>query len=647
MAAKQNKKSTAKKGKTSQEKREVRRPSFKSLLIQYIILTIAFYFTAKSCENARKSKEEAAKAAQTEQALKEKNKIKPARPEDSLQWKSLQNQMGDFAYALQLPPSEPVQVKTELFDISISSRGGAFEKLLLNRHTNAKGKPVRLIDNNQDFNIDLKLKNGKIISTRDFPFVPEVKRADSVTIVTMKLFAGQDKYLAFEYRIPQNDYMIDFKVYTKNLGHILSDDAYDLHWDLKAYSHEFDPKYENNFTTLKYEYEDGKIDELSALSKEDSDEAEDVDWVDFKQHFFSSFIITGQKPFEKARFKQISLRDKEQDSIHTKHFFLDTRLQPENGNLYYEMKWYHGPNDYELLASYDMDLEEVIPLGWGIFGWINKYAFMPLFDFLKKFISNYGLIIILMTLIVRLVTSPLYYKTYVSQAKMKIIRPEMEEINRKYKDNPMKRQKEIMALQSKTGVSPLSGCVPSLLFIPIFYALFRFFPAELDLRHKGFLWVNDLSSYESFVTLPFNIPFIGNHISIFALIASVLMFVYMKMNQSSQNMSMPTQEGMPDLSKMMKWMLYLMPFMMFFFFNNYASGLSLYYMISTFLSLVIVYVIKNYVIDEEKVKAQIEENKKKPKKQSRFQAKLQALMEQAEQQRRLQEEMKRKRNRKK
>ncbi len=637
---KSNKKPSTKTKKTQTTPQK--RPSFKSLLIQYIILTIAFYFVARSCERARLAKEEAEKTEQTEQVKKEENKISPVQIKDSTELAMLQNEMGDFAYALTISEQQPVSVQTDKLDIRFTPKGGAIDKLYLKTYTNAQGGPVRLIDGNQDFNLDLKLKTGKIIATRDFNFVPEVQKTDSVTIVTMKLYAGKDKYLAYEYRIPKDNYMIDFHVYTKNLENLISEENNDLHWDLKAYSHEFDPKYENNFTALKYEYEDGKTDGLSALSKEKEDEAEDVNWVDFKQHFFSSFLITPEKPFEKAKFKQITLYDKEKDTLHTKHFFLDTHLKPENGRLNYQMKWFHGPNDYDLLASYGYDMEEVIPLGWGIFGWMNKYVFIPMFDFLKKFISNYGLIIILMTLIVRLITSPLYYKTYVSQAKMKIIRPEMDEINKKYKDNPMKRQKEIMALQSKAGVSPLSGCLPSLLFIPIFYALFRFFPAELDLRHKGFLWVKDLSSYESFINLPFDIPFIGRHISLFALIASVLMFLYMQMNQSSQNMSMPTQEGMPDLSKMMKWMLYLMPFMMFFFFNNYASGLSLYYMISTFLSLVIVFVIKKYVIDEEKVKAQIEENKKKPKKQSRFQAKLQHLMEQAEQQKRLQEEMKRK-----
>jgi len=624
---------------------QTRKPDFKSLLIQYILLTLAFYFMMKSCEKNKQAKEQLQKNARTEQTDSTAAVSLPA-VQDSSRLAALQNEIGEFAYALVTTDTAVLQVETENFSIRFNPKGGSIDYLALKKYDDPHGNPVKLIDTNQHFYINLHLKTGKTLKTSDFYFRPEIRKNDSLTVVTMHLPAGKNKGLTYEYRIRDKDYMIDFNVQSRNLENLLADGAHPLHWDLKAYSHEFDPAYEDKFTALKYEYDDGKTDDLSALAAEKEDEAEDVNWTDFKQHFFSSFLLSPDKAFDKAHFKQKRLFDKEKDTLHTKHFYLDTYLKSQNGRLDYALKWYHGPNDYDLLKSYGYGMEEVIPLGWGIFGWMNKYVFIPMFDFLKKFISNYGLIIILMTLFVRLITAPLYYKTYVSQAKMKIIRPEMEEINKKYKNNPMKRQQEIMALQSKAGVSPLSGCIPSLLFIPIFYALFRFFPAELDLRHKGFLWVRDLSSYESFITLPFNIPFIGNHISLFALIAAVLMFFYMKMNQSSQSMSMPTQEGMPDMGKMMKYMLYFMPFMMFFFFNNYASGLSLYYMISTFLSLVIVYVIKNYVIDEEKVKAQIEENKKKPRKQSRFQAKLQALMEQAEEQRRLQEEMKRKRKKK-
>ncbi len=631
---------------SSGKAREVKKPSFRSLIIQYILLTLAFYLMLKSCEKSKIAEEKAKAEAAKQDSVKQKETVKIFSVTDSASLDSLRREIGDFAYALNVPAQPPVEIETPLLKMRINTKGGAIAYLALKSFKNSDSSLVTIVNDNQQFDIKLKLKNGKFISTSNWNFIPEIKTSDSITEVQLKLQASSSKYLKFKYIIPHNDYLIDFYVSSTGLENILADGSYPLHWDLKAFSHEKDPNYEDKFTTLKYLYDDGKIGDLSAMKKEDNDEADDVQWVNFKQYFFSSFLISPAKKFKHAEFKQIDIFKLKKDSTYTKHFYLDTQIEVKNGHLNEHFKWYHGPTDFRKLAVYGYRMEEVIPLGWGIFGWINKYIFFPLFDLLKKVISNYGLIIILITLIVRLVTSPLYYKTYISQAKMKILRPEIDEINKKYKDNPMKRQQEIMQLQSKAGASPLSGCIPSLLFIPIFYALFRFFPAAIDLRQKHFLWIDDLSSYEAFMRFEHSIPLLGNHISLFALLASVVMFFYMKMNQSGQSASMPSQEGMPDLSKMMKWMIYLSPVMMFFFFNNYASGLSLYYFISTLLSLIIVYIIKEFVIDEEKVKAQIEENKKKPRKQSKFSRKMQQLMEQAEQQRRLQEEMK-KRNRKK
>ncbi len=630
----------SKAGKKAQPER--RKPSFRSLLINYILLTAAFYFMMKSCEKKQLNEKQTARTEQTA-TDSTSSTLQPVPVADSATLAKLKNQAGDFAYALTLPEQAPVTVENEVMKVVFGSKGGAIRYLELKKYKKYDGSPLVMVDeHNQVFDLDLPLNTGKKISTAALHFMPEVRKSDSLTIVTMRLPAGEDKFLAYEYRIRPDDYMIDFRIYTHNLSGILAGNPVKLHWDLKAYAHEKDVKYENQFTALKYATADGKVDDISYMKDDKEISRKNVRWMDGKQWYFSSFFIAA-KPLDSARMRQIKLFEPGKDTIHTKEFILNTYLNPAGGELNESFHWFHGPNEYRLLASYGKDMEKVIRLGWGIFGWMNKYAFIPLFHFLEKFFSNYGLIIILMTLIVRLVTSPLYYKTYVSQAKTKIIKPEMDEINKKYKDNPMKRQKEIMALQSKAGVNPLAGCVPSLLFIPIFYALFRFFPAEIALRQKHFLWIDDLSSYETFMKLPFNIPLLGSHISLFALLASVVMFFYMKMNQSAQPSSMPTQEGMPDLSKMMKWMLWFSPVMMFFFFNNYASGLSLYYFVSTLLSLIIVYVIKEFVIDEEKVRAQIEENKKKPKKQSKFQERLQRMMEEAERQRQAQQQNRKKR----
>ena len=301
------------------------------------------------------------------------------------------------------------------------------------------------------------------------------------------------------------------------------------------------------------------------------------------------------------------------------------------------MKWYYGPSDYAILKSYkNSNIKETIDLGWGIFGAINKAIFIPIFGFLAGYMTNFGLIIILMTIIVRIIMSPLVYKSYLSSAKMKVIRPEMQAINDKYpgKENAMKRQQETMAIQRKSGVSMMSGCIPALLQMPIFFALFRFFPSNIELRQKGFLWADDLSSYDAIFQLPFDIPFYGAHVSLFPILASLAIFFYMKMNQSQQaNMQAPQQEGMPDMQKMMKMMIYFSPVMMLFFFNSYASALSLYYFISNLLTIVIMLVIKHYVIDEAKIHAQIEENKKRPeKKKSKFRQRMDDAMKQAQEQ---------------
>ena len=619
--------------------------------ITYTLLFISTYMMMKSCEKQKVLEEKQKKEQKIKDSLaqlKEKSVTKELTiAKDSAGIAKATQLIGNFSYNLTVQDQQPdVVFENDLIKAVIAKKGGYFKSFELKKYKTFDSLPLFLVKDNAHFNLKLKTKDGKEINTEVLEFHPEVTKDGNNTKVTMKLYAGPDKYLAYEYVFKPDDYMFDFNIRTKNMEDVLQNTDVPLHWDLKAYRHEKSIAYENRFVSLKYEYEDGKVDNLSEMKDEDDDEAKDVNWIDYKQHFFSTFLISNKKPFETAKFKQINLAKSGEDTLrYTKHFFTDTNLKPDNGNLSYQMQMFYGPNDYKLLESYDLGIEEVIPLGWGIFGWINKWLFMPLFNFLGSFIGSFGLVIILMTIIIRLLVSPLTYKTYLSQAKSKILKPEIEELNKKYKDNPAKRQKEVMALQSKAGVSPLAGCIPSLLFIPIFYALFRFFPAAIGLRQKGFLWADDLSAYDSVMKLPFHIPAYGEHVSLFALLASITMFIYMKMNATNQT-SMPTQEGMPDMQKMMKWMIYLSPVMLLFFFNNYASGLSLYYFISNLMTIVILVVIKKYVIDEQKIKAIIEENKKKPKKQGRFAKKMAELMEKAEEQKRLQEEMKRKKKRK-
>jgi YidC/Oxa1 family membrane protein insertase len=451
----------------------------------------------------------------------------------------------------------------------------------------------------------------------------------------MKLKVSENNYLEYRYVMKPGSFMVDFNIHSQGLNSAINaSQPVTLDWSLEGFRHEKSIRYENQQTEMYYEKEDEKIDYLSISGDDDAQET-DVNWVAYKQHFFSSILIT-DKAFESAELKSITLtKDEEIDTTFTKAFYLKAPLALEGGELDYNMNWYIGPNDYQILKQYDRNIKEIVNLGWGIFGFINRVAFIPIFNFLSSFIGNFGLVIILMTIVVRIFMSPLVYKSYLSSAKMKVLKPEMEEINKRLpgKENAMKRQQETMAVQSKAGVSPLAGCIPALLQMPVFFALFRFFPSNIDLRQKHFLWADDLSAYDSIYELPFHIPMYGSHISLFPILASVAIFFYMKMSQSQQmGMQQPTQEGMPDMQKMMKMMMYLSPVFMLIFFNMYASSLSLYYFVSNLLTIVIMLVIKHYIIDEDKIHAKIQENKKKPKKESKFRARLNDAMKQAQEQ---------------
>jgi YidC/Oxa1 family membrane protein insertase len=280
------------------------------------------------------------------------------------------------------------------------------------------------------------------------------------------------------------------------------------------------------------------------------------------------------------------VNDETIDSVYTKQYNANIPLAFSNGEIDYKMSWYFGPSDYKILKKYDKNIEKIIPLGWGIFGWINMFIFIPLFSFLSTTLGlSLGIAIIIFTIIIKIAMSPITFKSFLSQAKMKVLRPEITELGEKFKKDPMKKQQETMKLYNKAGVNPMAGCIPALIQIPFMYASFQFFPSAFELRQKGFLWADDLSSFDEVVKLPFHIPLYGDHISLFPVLASIAIFFYMKMTQGDQQMAAPQQEGMPDMAKMMKIMIYLSPIMMLFFFNSYGAGLSLYNFISNLITI--------------------------------------------------------------
>lgn len=557
---------------------------------------------------------------------------------DSLSLVKAKSQLGDFAYSASLSSTANAEtvLENDLLKLVISNKGGQIKEALLKDFVTYDSLPLYIIkDNNASFNINFGTSDNRTLNTKDLFFEPTLTKSGDNQVLSMKLKVANDKFLEYRYEIKPNEYMVDFNIRSQGLSSSFNtSQQVNLDWNLESFRKEKSIRYENQQTEMYYEKENEDIDYLSVGGEDDAEE-EDVNWVGYKQHFFSTILIT-DKAFEKASLASKTLvQDEEVDTTHTKAFFLKAPLAFEGGELNYNMNWYIGPNNYQILKKYDRNIKEIVNLGWGIFGYINRLVFVPVFNFLQGFIGNYGLIIILLTIVVRIIMSPLVYKSYLSSAKMKVLKPEMEEINKRLpgKENAMKRQQETMAVQSKAGVSPLSGCIPALLQMPVFFALFRFFPSNIDLRQKGFLWADDLSAYDSVFELPFNIPMYGSHISLFPILASIAIFFYMRMSQSQQmNMQQPTQEGMPDMQKMMKMMMYFSPVMMLVFFNMYASSLSLYYFVSNLLTITIMLVIKNYIIDEDKIHAKIQENKKKPKKEGKFRKRLNDAMKQAQEQ---------------
>ena len=521
-------------------------------------------------------------------------------------------------------PEQVTTLQNELLRLAVTSKGGFIQEAELKQHTNHLNEQVFVVkDGNTDFNLRIEA-NGALINTRDLDFLP-ILEGNQLTMRS-QVAGGTLDYIYTLSKEWEDSQAYRFQFGIRSSGLNVQPET-DLYWGLDGFRHALSADYENRYTQLTYQYEGDKVQALSAMG-EDDDKDKEVSWISYRQHFFSMILIPTTQ-FESIDVESSSLMnlDSSDDSVFLKRFETTTAIASQNGALNTSFDWFIGPTDYEILKTYDENLSESISFGWGIIGWMNRFLFFPLFGLLSGFLP-YGIAIIVMTIIVRLALSPVTYKSYLSQAKMKVLRPEINALNDKYGNDRAKKQQETMKLYSKAGANPMAGCVPSLLQLPVFLGLFYFFPVAFSLRGKSFLWAEDLSSYDAILDLPFSIPFYGDHVSLFPLLASIAIFVYSKMTMGQQ--MQPTQPGMPN----MKFMIYLMPIMMLFFFNNYASGLSLYYLISNLITIGIMLVIKNYIIDEEKIFIQIEENKKKPKKQSRFQRKMEEMMEQAEQQKR-------------
>jgi YidC/Oxa1 family membrane protein insertase len=562
----------------------------------------------------------------TEAASEQKKVAPPLQLNDSLQKVNFQSTFGIFSNWMTDQGASTQRLENNDLLLEVNPKGGLLTLVQLKEYTDYLDQPLELVkEGNNAFNVQFTTKDGRRFNTKDFYFSPQLSTDNGKQVLSLKAAVAPNQYLEFVYAIDTDNFLVDFSVQSTGIATLLdSSEPAILSWETSAYRNSKSIDYEGRYTELTYGYEEDKVDYLS-LAGSDEESPEAVRWISFRQHFFSAILVP-TKPIDRLTVTSDNLADDESlDEVFTKKFGVLIPLNYQSGEFSSQFEYYFGVTDYETLKSYDRDLESSIPLGWGIFGWLNRFIFLPLFGFLSSFLPH-GIAIVLMTIIVRLAMSPVTYKSYVSQIKMKVLRPEIEELNKKYKDNAVKRQQETMSLYNRAGANPMAGCIPALLQLPVFYALFTFFPVAFELRKKSFLWADDLSSYDSILDLGFSIPFYGDHVSLFPILASIAIFFYTQMTTGQQ--AMPQQPGMPN----MKIIMYLMPLMMLFFFNNYASGLSLYYFVSNLLTIFLMLVIKNYIIDDKKIHAKIEENKKKPKKAGGFSARLQKAMEEAEKQ---------------
>ncbi len=630
------------KAKLKMEKKKLDLNSIIGFGLIFIIMVWIMYNNqpTKAEIAAEKAKKEQVEKAKQSTATEVKVAEVAVVPTDSVQVAKLQSTLGSFAYSATLPSAKAdfTVLENNLVKLTIANKGGYITEATLKnfkQFSKNSGKLVQLVkDNNANLNIALQTKDNHVLNTKDMFFEPTLVKVGTNQVLSMKLKAGENQFLEYKYVLKADDYMLDFDVRSQGLASVLNTSKpADLEWSLKGYRNEKSVSYENTLTDLVYEYEGGKDSCLGHSNKEES--VNEVTYVAYKQHFFTSILLS-KTPFKTSKLESQNLvKDAKVDTVFTKNFKATMPLAFNNGEVDYKMNWYYGPADYKLLNAYDRNLDEIISFGWGIFGWINKCIFVQLFGFLGSFLSL-GIAIIVFTVIIKLAMSPITYKSFLSQAKMKVLRPEINELNEKFGKDPMKKQQETMKLYNKAGVNPMAGCIPALIQMPFMFASFRYFPSAIELRQQGFLWADDLSSYDSIFKLPFTIPLYGDHVSLFPILASIAIFFYTKMTMGDQQMAAPQQDGMPDMGKIMKMMVYISPVMMLIFFNNYGSGLSLYNFISNLITLGIMLVIKNYIVDPVKIHAQIQENKlKEPKKPSKFQQKMQQAMEQAEAQKAL------------
>lgn len=561
-------------------------------------------------------------------------------PENQIQEKT--DQFGVFGSAA-IGTEEFYTLENNLMKITFSNKGGRIYSVELKNYQTHDSLPLVLFDGpDTQFGLNFFAQN-RSIQTSQFYFTPvnnrketvvtgpEVKKGSEGKIkfnsqnpggkesVAFRLEVDPGSFMEYVYTLEYNSFLVNFDLKMQGMNkYIAANQSYlnfNLSYDVPR--QERISKFgEDTYTNITYKFYEDEVDNLSKNKSDEENLNTRLKWIGFKQLFFNSTIIANES-FANAQIKQTKF---EENPIYLANFYADISLPYEGEqNETVGMQFFFGPNHYQTLKQYDIELESHVYLGYPIVREVNRYVIIPIFNFLRKYIDNFGIIILLLTIFIKTVLFPFTYKSYMSQAKMRVLKPEIDELTAKYgPDKMMEKQQATMALYKKAGVNPMGGCLPMLLQFPILIAMFFFFPTSIELRQESFLWATDLSTYDSILDLPFEIPFYGAHVSLFCLLMTITTIISTSMNQQAMS-----SQSMPG----MKTMMYLMPVMFLFILNSYSSGLSYYYFLANVITIGQTYLIR-YFVDEDKIKLQLQANKKKPVQKSNFQKRLEDMAKQ-------------------
>jgi YidC/Oxa1 family membrane protein insertase len=577
------------------------------VLFSLILFGFMFYFQSKQAkDNAAKKPDQIVKTEQVAAKPAAVQNLNPTANQDSIKIVSLKN---------------------DLLDVHFSSLGGQISSVELvkfkayNQKNDKDTDPLYLFNkNNASYGFQFKDKTGKVFNTKDLVFSPSV---NGNTVTMQSTINGA--IIQFIYTLNEK-YTIGFKAKTQGLAQIVNDGKADFTWDYDVRGKEKGRAQEVTHTEFSYSFNNYKSFDYDGRTTMEEPK-ETLNWIGVKQQFFTA-VIEANNGFTNSKGNQ----EQPNEGEFLKKFTFDGQVKMAGNELNQDFTWYFMPLDLKLLKSYDKNFDEILPLGWSFIGTLNRHFFIPIYNLLTSWGITAGWVIFLMTIITKIILSPVMFKQHKLSAMMRVIRPEIDEVNAKYKDaDAMKKQQETMAVYKKAGVNQMAGCLPAVLQIPIFYALFRFFPNNLDLRGQSFWFAKDLTAYDDVIKLPFNIPFIGEHLSIFAIACTIVILIYTIL--TSGNMQQPQAPGMPN----MKVLMYIFPVTFLFFLNTSASGLSWYYFVSNAINILIILVIKYWILDEKKIHAQIQANKQKePKKEGKFGKKMREMMEKAQEQQKIQ-----------